>query len=937
MDELKLPELLQGRWKHALFLTYGVDIPLFEGAIRTALDSGCRNRIVLADGRCFLEACTSYAHGDLVRHLNKLYVADGVLVQHAMHAKAVLLVNDTKGRLLVGSGNLGLQGFASGGELFTKYEYGPQNDKSLNAFLALRELLDNWRSHKTIGRAAAQRIDHLFEETPWLFGSPVGVTWPLRHNLKTSLLSQLREIVAGEQVEECYVLSPFFDPGAVALATLLEELQPIQTTLLVQPKRVSLDPTAVARVVGACSSKVVVRAIERGPDKRYVHAKLYLVKTATRAICLQGSPNLSQVAMLRSGVDGNIELANLLEGPRDNFDHILDALSFGTTITSWAEFEVDPGNGEEDAIDTREWYLTRGELDGARLHLHYRGTMPELSEADLVVGRSHNPINDVTYIPDQLELLLDAEVRDLLDVARPVSIRWRAGEQEFISNPIFVADLAALNRVLEIDEQESKLQRLGDLDLEDAEIEQLLAQLGDALVIDRRSVWQLVGRRQTADQEETPDDGPPIMLDDIDYESLRRHPKIQQYLARHGAHIGYSQSRLQMILSSITDQFQGLVHPESVQPILPMPEKTANGDLQPESEEESEQQSAEQVARRRATQERVRRILTSFINRYIRGMKSPDFQQVVGSRVMTLNYVIFSHLLWRLFSRDWMKPEYLLKSLLEIWLLFWGANASRQSGYWSRLTPDERSELAALLAEHHVHGQMLAAAYTGAGVAKSEGTQKSRENLALLFALRDQWRALLTNSGISLAKSDLEDAWYILAEYALLNPPRPSQIAAILSELADYDTREHFVRRIEGRFHFPPHSCRITKTGIIRPALNRHTYVEQLVLVRGTPLADVKAAQTLVQEWMRVEPRLGYYRITAQVGDAMIFYDTLEGSGAYSPDTKSASFEEFGMLSPATLAWHGSLQKLQQLAVELDHEVSMEAPALRVEATGRNR
>ena len=123
MNELQLPEQLKGPWHHALVLTYGADIPFFENALWRQFSTRCRNKIILADGQCYLEACANYARSGLVRHLNQRYVAEGIFAPHAAHAKFILLTNSERGRLLVGSGNLGWQGYASGGELFTQYEY----------------------------------------------------------------------------------------------------------------------------------------------------------------------------------------------------------------------------------------------------------------------------------------------------------------------------------------------------------------------------------------------------------------------------------------------------------------------------------------------------------------------------------------------------------------------------------------------------------------------------------------------------------------------------------------------------------------------------------------------------------------------------------------------------------------------------------------------
>src|SRR4029077_14570173 len=113
----------QGPWEHALILTYGVDVTFFERALWLQFAARCRNKIILADGRQYLQKSEDYAQQKgLVRHLNQIYVVAGIFGLHAhssAHAKLILLTHPEQGRLLVGIGNLNREGYASGGELFT--------------------------------------------------------------------------------------------------------------------------------------------------------------------------------------------------------------------------------------------------------------------------------------------------------------------------------------------------------------------------------------------------------------------------------------------------------------------------------------------------------------------------------------------------------------------------------------------------------------------------------------------------------------------------------------------------------------------------------------------------------------------------------------------------------------------------------------------------
>src|SRR5690242_575863 len=108
MSALEIPEQLKGPWDHLLIMTYGLDLPFFERTLYSQLAERCRNKIILADGQHYLEACAQYARKQgLVNHLNQSYIAAGIFVPHVAHAKLVLLTNSEQGQLLVGSGNLG--------------------------------------------------------------------------------------------------------------------------------------------------------------------------------------------------------------------------------------------------------------------------------------------------------------------------------------------------------------------------------------------------------------------------------------------------------------------------------------------------------------------------------------------------------------------------------------------------------------------------------------------------------------------------------------------------------------------------------------------------------------------------------------------------------------------------------------------------------------
>ena len=108
---LEIPLLLNGPWKHCLILTYGVNVPFFENSLWREFGRNCHNQIIITKGNSYLKSTSLYAEKEQVRLLNQKYLVEGFFPS-TFHPMAILLTNEEQGRLLVGSGNLSLQGYA---------------------------------------------------------------------------------------------------------------------------------------------------------------------------------------------------------------------------------------------------------------------------------------------------------------------------------------------------------------------------------------------------------------------------------------------------------------------------------------------------------------------------------------------------------------------------------------------------------------------------------------------------------------------------------------------------------------------------------------------------------------------------------------------------------------------------------------------------------
>jgi hypothetical protein len=99
---------------------------------------------------------------------------------------------------------------------------------------------------------------------------------------------------------------------------------------------------------------------------------------------------------------------------------------------------------------------------------------------------------------------------------------------------------------------------IGQLYLDDDEVELLLQELEATTVLDRRSLWQLAGVGTAAGESGAGDE---LQLDysEVDYEMLGGHPKLRQYLLRSGGAGMHGRSRLQIVLNAITTSFADLL------------------------------------------------------------------------------------------------------------------------------------------------------------------------------------------------------------------------------------------------------------------------------------------------------------------------------------------------------------------------------------------
>ena len=298
-----IPEFFDEAWDSVIIATYGADLEFFERVVLRQLGRS-RTRVIFCDGRQNDRKLADPETRAQIRQLNRDYVVAPIRVSSAAHAKLIMLLSEDRGLLAVGSGNLGMAGYGSQGECFSKYRWSEDEQGQLGEFLAARDFIDQMCERQFVDTVVGERVMPAWQDAPWLFRKAQDRDSRLRHNLERALLDQFVEAVRGRTVEELVVHAPFYDHGCRALAELIRRTSPETLQVLLQERLTSVDPGSLAAVLAGAPGRVDIRSVEAADKGTFLHAKFLIARSEQIAICLQGSPNVSSSALLRTQSGG---------------------------------------------------------------------------------------------------------------------------------------------------------------------------------------------------------------------------------------------------------------------------------------------------------------------------------------------------------------------------------------------------------------------------------------------------------------------------------------------------------------------------------------------------------------------------------------------------------------------------------------------------------
>ncbi len=282
----------------AVVLSFGQDLAFFERAVLGVL-SQTKARITLVADAQMVEH-DPYS----VRRAGTAYLP-GLAVHHgAFHPKMMLLVSDESATVCIGSGNLTLSGWQGNDEIWSIHTFDADDRGALASQTAawLREL----SAEPGALRLSVGVADRLTQAASKLkeFGTEEQAG---DARLISSLARPIIDQLPKGPVDELVLYAPYHDKGGRAVEALVDRFQPRLVRLAFQARHTSLDGERTASILGERGIPVAI------DDRPFRHGKLIEWSDSQgRRTTLTGSPNLSDVALLRSAVGGgNVELAVL--------------------------------------------------------------------------------------------------------------------------------------------------------------------------------------------------------------------------------------------------------------------------------------------------------------------------------------------------------------------------------------------------------------------------------------------------------------------------------------------------------------------------------------------------------------------------------------------------------------------------------------------------
>jgi hypothetical protein len=313
-------ELKDGGYHSSIISTFNVDITFYDQVVQHRLRSiGCTNNILLVDDNMWRQ--TVGLESIIPRFIGRSYIlwpvdasSGGGQPFSCFHPKLFLQLGKRQGRLIIGSANMTLKGYAHNQEILAEIKWS-QSDEGVEA-LATRSIIRKAYDYLSgfLDRripSVEHKLTQIEREAPWLMEAAAAEdVFDLANGEQSGFLvgrspdggiaRRFADWVGDEQVNRLVIVSPYWNEKMDAAHYLRERFDDADTYLLLQPKTASFP--ASEDVLNEFQPREL--QVKEDATSRFLHAKIIVAEGIQFDHVLIGSANCTFAALGSAGHSG---------------------------------------------------------------------------------------------------------------------------------------------------------------------------------------------------------------------------------------------------------------------------------------------------------------------------------------------------------------------------------------------------------------------------------------------------------------------------------------------------------------------------------------------------------------------------------------------------------------------------------------------------------
>ena len=294
----------KGKFHSAILTTFSLDLLNFDNHILNLLRSKEISSInIFTDYRQFNQSL-EYTDPRFLRNIGKDYSVIPIETKGAFHPKINFFIGETSILVVFGTGNLTIQGQGKNHEVFTGFMVDEKDDSQLplikecwnyilkfvnnggeyDKIRILKEIPENCDLLKESFNESCHELRTISEKLSVAL---------LYNNSKSSILSQIRDLIPTDDVRKITIASPFFDENGDTLSRLAQLYNKAKLEIMIQ-ERCILPPVGIEKTsqINFYDFNETIRGKKEFKDfQRLLHAKIIHFQTIDEEFCLIGSAN----------------------------------------------------------------------------------------------------------------------------------------------------------------------------------------------------------------------------------------------------------------------------------------------------------------------------------------------------------------------------------------------------------------------------------------------------------------------------------------------------------------------------------------------------------------------------------------------------------------------------------------------------------------------